>query len=681
MACHDTNPPRKVNQAAAGKDSVKVDSIILDHGQITRFKNPNTITRKIRRDRQGNLLMASYEGIFRNEKADGYETSFTNWTKQKGLDTAYAFDVLESRNGDLWIASDQHGAYRYDLESDRFTHFTVEEGLAHRRLIDIFEDQSGKIWFSTQGGISQYDPASESFSNYTAEDGLPHSEINCILQDQLGKLWIATVQELYIYDPKKETANTNQESQKFIQVVNNDGEPFLNIRTLLEDQRGDIWLGGGPGLWRYRPNRKRDAWTLISNHFVGYIYEDDRGNIWTSSDGRNEKGLPTPHQWVLSRYDAITLNDDKPLRIPIYHDDGMFFGICQDRFGAIWVGTLNGVFRYNEAQSKDSNQQHLGKTVSALNESIWAIYEDQKGHFWFGSNGQGVFRYDGNNSTQFTMDDGLVDNQLRDIQGDQEGNVYFDTPSGVSKFDGRGFTTLTPSNASHGDWQSEPGDLWFKGNGDINGVYRYDGTSLMHLKLPEYDLEKAFGREFGESPFSPYGVYGIYQDRADNLWFGTLAAGVYRYQPNGFGLWISEQELTILEDGRAPGIRSMVQDKEGNFWLSNILYRYRIREEGDKTTYEKLKGIESTDEQKTMKFPYFISSLIDHKNQDLWMVTYSQGVWRYDGEKLLNYVVKDGESDVLLACIYQDREGNLWLGTQSAGVYRFNGASFVAFEI
>jgi len=213
----------------------------------------------------------------------------------------------------------------------------------------------------------------------------------------------------------------------------------------------------------------------------------------------------------------------------------------------------------------------------------------------------------------------------------------------------------------------------------INGVYRYDGKELYHLKFPEYDIASAYGYKEENPSYSPYGVYSVYKDKRGQLWFGTLSSGVYAYQGEQ-SFWISEKELGTLDDGRVPGVRSILEDKDGNFWLSNILGRYRMHEvnsDTNLTRYEKLPGIQVPEGAATMELPYFMSAVTDDENGDLWMLTYSEGIWRYDGESFINYQVMDGDKEVLLFKLYKDREGTIWVGTHEAGIYRWNGEGFV----
>ena len=147
-------------------------------------------------------------------------------------------------------------------------------------------------------------------------------------------------------------------------------------------------------------------------------------------------------------------------------------------------------------------------------------------------------------------------------------------------------------------------------------------------------------------------------------------AGAFRYDGKSF-LWIGEKELSILPDDIAPGVRSMIQDKNGYFWLSNFKSKYKI--EPNTLEYKKIKGVEKGK-------PYYFNSGLSDNNENLWMTTYGGKVWKYDGKTLSDFEIKNGEKDVLLITIYQDNNGVLWLGTDNDGVYKSNGETFEKFE-
>jgi ligand-binding sensor domain-containing protein len=325
----------------------------------------------------------------------------------------------------------------------------------------------------------------------------------------------------------------------------------------------------------------------------------------------------------------------------------------------------------------------IGDTVIELDKRIWIVFQDKYNYDWFGSNGQGVYRYDGKTILHFTTKDGLLNDSIRGIQGDKSGNIFITSMDGISKFDGQKFTTLPIIESN--EWKLDSNDLWFSilGKRGDEGPYRYDGKLLHRLKFPKHYMEEAFYEENGKHPWSPYEVYTIYKDSKGNIWFGTAALGVCRYDGKTLS-WLYEKELTLTPEGGSFGIRSIIEDKVGKFWFSNTAYRYNIfpfsSNEQDKTliNYKREKGIENLVALDGKDIIYFMSVIEDNKG-DMWMATYGQGVWQFDGKNITHYPIKDGSQDVTLFSIYKDKHEGIWLGTHEAGAYKFNGESFEKF--
>jgi hypothetical protein len=102
---------------------------------------PMSMVRHVKQARNGDILIASYLGVFRY---DG--TSFTNLTSKISSPRFSSFwDVLEDRKGNLWFASKDSGVYYYNGKS--FQHFTIKDGLASNTALHIYEDRAGNIWF------------------------------------------------------------------------------------------------------------------------------------------------------------------------------------------------------------------------------------------------------------------------------------------------------------------------------------------------------------------------------------------------------------------------------------------------------------------------------------------------------------------------------------------------------
>lgn len=339
--------------------------------------------------------------------------------------------------------------------------------------------------------------------------------------------------------------------------------------------------------------------------------------------------------------------------------------------------------RQNKAPNSTAPPVSLGDTVQNIAKGAMVIYQDTKNNYWFGG-GQGAYKYDGKTTLQFTTKDGLISNEIWGIQEDRAGNIYFDTQDGVSKFDGQSFSTLSVDSSSVNDWKLEADDLWFKGNWNKNGVYRFDGKQLHLLVFPKNERADELKVAFPNMIWSPYGIYTTYKDKKGNIWFGTSNLGIYRYDGKNLSL-LYEDHLTNTPSGGSFGIRSIFEDTQGKFWFCNTRYRYNILPDDAVTNdrhlihYEREKGIDQVKSAKGEDLIYFMSVTEDDKHK-LWMLTYSEGVWRYDGKNMTHYPVKNGAADITLFSIYKDRRGDLWLGTHEAGAYKFNGDTFEKFS-
>lgn len=320
-------------------------------------------------------------------------------------------------------------------------------------------------------------------------------------------------------------------------------------------------------------------------------------------------------------------------------------------------------------------------STTLIDQNIRSIFQDKKGVFWFGTNGAGVYRFDGIHLNQFTEKDGLSNNQILSIQEDQFGNIWFGTGIfGVSKFNGRTFTSYTTNERLHfsknfkKEWKIAKNDLWFFAGG---GVYHYNDTSFVYLPLAE---TKSISDQSLTSPFvlSRFAVYSILKDKKGNVWLGTQAQGVVRYNGKSF-TWFTEKGLS------GSAVLSIFEDRRGNIWFGNNgagLFRFdgetltNVTEEKQLTNYEfKVSGASNTN---TLARIYSIN---EDDFGNLWIGTVDAGAWKYDGTTLTHYTMKDGLSSIAVNTIYKDKYGQLWFGTDENGICKFNGINFQKFNL
>ena len=251
------------------------------------------------------------------------------------------------------------------------------------------------------------------------------------------------------------------------------------VRSVFEDSRGTIWLGGECDLFRY------DGRTLTSYAIkddlgrgvtVKKIVEDRDGNIWCGTTGG------------ITRIDGTSFTS-------FGEKDGLIsqdvWNMTVDPSGGIWICTLEGACRFD---GKTFTPFTLPEAPPDPTRSVTSsrivhcVMVDRRGQVWFGTNG-GAYVYDGTTLKSLSERDGLPSNAVSGILEDQSGNIWFATThGGISRFDGTAFTNFTELGIIEGQeiWclhEGRSGDIWIAGK--RSPMYRYDGHEF--TTVPEQD--------------------------------------------------------------------------------------------------------------------------------------------------------------------------------------------------
>lgn len=313
----------------------------------------------------------------------------------------------------------------------------------------------------------------------------------------------------------------------------------------------------------------------------------------------------------------------------------------------------------------------LGDTINELGSNIMVVFQSKNNVYWFGSWETGLYKFDGKSLINYTTEDGLYTNRIDDIKEDKWGNIYLsgmNENSIITKFDGVSFTKIQaiPSD----EWKLEANDLWLKNPyRSSQHVYRFDGENLYELTLPK---PKTLNNSFD--------IYSTYIDKKGYIWFGTNPVGVCRYDGKSFQ-WITEEDVTEFRDEGSNGVRSIAEDRNGDFWF-NTEFRYSIYDRvplmGNKF-YTRHKSIGGLDGKADSNLDEYLSIVRD-RDDNLWFVTYLDGVWKLNvSGEITHYPVQENSKNIAIFSIYKDNYGDLWLGTQENGVYKFNGQNFEKF--
>lgn len=165
-------------------------------------KVPMSMVRNVKQARNGDILIASYLGVFRY---DG--KSFTNLTSKIISPRFSSFwDVLEDRKGNLWFG-DVDGLWRYDGRTCT--------KLSQRGAYAIIEDKKGNIWTTAGAVLSRYDAKSLYSKKPTVTEIKSESVMLLgILEDAKGNIWFGSGGGVYRYDGKTITDFKSTAGQK-----------------------------------------------------------------------------------------------------------------------------------------------------------------------------------------------------------------------------------------------------------------------------------------------------------------------------------------------------------------------------------------------------------------------------------------------------------------------------------
>ncbi|MEZ5044160.1 MAG: two-component regulator propeller domain-containing protein [Saprospiraceae bacterium] len=471
------------------------------------------------------------------------------------------------------------------------------------------------------------DHAKRSIVYFDKDSGLPSYRIFNILQDRRGDLWIGTLEGVSRFD-----------GHSFTNFTTKQGLSDNNVYTLFEDSKGILWFGTtNGGLTRYDGQEFTHFTTRggLSDNYVTSITEDSNGNLWI---GTIFGGL--------TRYDGINFSQYSE------HEGLSHFAvhaILEDSRGDLWIGTLQGGLNRFDGESFT----HYTIDNGLSNNTVTSLLEDRIGNLWIGTFGGGLNRLSGDSLIHFTTKEGLSSNNISSIEEDSNGNLWIGTVGGgVNRFDGKDFTHISiDQGLSHANVLAlefdQAGNLWV--GTESGGLNKFLSIEFTHLELEE-------GSSGSDISF-------ILEDNDANIWWGSSRNGVYRY---------NEKELAIFSTNQGFATSSFLCMIEGN---NNDLW-FGMSDGGlAQFNGENLKII-NTDHGLNSNGP---TALLQDRNGDLWYGTFDNGVARYDGENMIYYTTAEGLTNRYVQLLYEDNQGNIWISMTRA-LCRFDGKNLIYFS-
>ncbi|WP_455584263.1 hybrid sensor histidine kinase/response regulator transcription factor [Bacteroides sp.] len=208
-------------------------------------------------DHTGAVWMSDGRGVYRAEKGS------MRFKRMENMD-GYVQDIIEDKQGNVWMAAMGNGVYRYNVRTGEQKHYTADGkpgSLNSNSVSSIFEDSRGRIWFSTdRGGISCFE--NETFETYSLDNGLPDDITFKAVEDSLGNIWFGTNHGLVRLHP------LNKEVQVY-GVKDGLNVSRFNYNSAAVADDGTIFMGTMSGLLSFNPTE------FISNPFTPSVHFTD----------------------------------------------------------------------------------------------------------------------------------------------------------------------------------------------------------------------------------------------------------------------------------------------------------------------------------------------------------------------------------------------------------------------
>ncbi len=353
--------------------------------------------------RNSDLYITSRFGFF---KYDGKH--FVSFSEREGLSTADVRDVLQDREGNIWLATYGGGLLKFTGES--FTSYTAEDGLIGDAIMSITQDQTGDYWFSTfDNGICKM--VDDSIMLYDLKNLSQVNRIWSSLCDHEGNLWFSSSDGLFQY------------SQGKFKVFNSrDSLPADVVISLFEDHTNTLWVGTSKGL-AIRDNGNFHAVSRENAPLkrIRCIREDRAGNMWFATN----EGV---YKFDGKNYSSFSQKDGLP--------DNSTNCIEVDEYNRIWVGTMGGIAVLSGSQFISSD------IYNTSGSNVINFLKYHEGIMWIGTN-NGLHSMPVNAQTDernltfkhYGLEDGLrsLETNLNAVYTDYENNLWFGTTEGVTK--------------------------------------------------------------------------------------------------------------------------------------------------------------------------------------------------------------------------------------------------------
>jgi signal transduction histidine kinase/ligand-binding sensor domain-containing protein len=587
---------------------------------------------------------------------------FRNLSITDGLASNTVLSITQDSKGRMWIGT-AHGLSLFDGSSFTIYKHTESDtnSIIDNYISAITEAPDGNLWIGCGGGLSIYNPEKDHFINLNtllkSGDEI-RLLVTCIVFENDEFVWIGTSEGLFRlnFSTKELTYFDNSWLKN-------------TITQIYFDRNRNIWIGTqSEGVVFY--NRQNNQFSKFKNekpqehvrsvNTARSIIEDSRGNIWVGSDLGLELYTPETKSYRTYYYDPN--NPKGPLQ-------NMVRTIFEDNQKRLWVGFKNGLTIFDRDQNefiRIKNQPGNPRSIAA--EEVWCMTQDSKGSVWFGfyTSGISIFDYDKAQFKSFQNNpkdpNSLCGNYVNNFCEDKNENLWIAT--GHMGFDYYNFKTNTfthykndPKNKNSLSSDAvlcididHEGVLWIGTWG--GGLNRFDPKTN---RFTNY-----FPRRNDSTSINGIHIWRALEDKHNNLLIAT--------QQEGLGYYIREKNIfkkykhdpTNKNSLTNNSVNCIYRDHENIIWIGTG--RGLSKLDNDQFVFKNFLGDSA-----------YIYDIYNDQKGTLWIAT-GGGLFAFDlkNETVKAYTADNGLGSNSVVGILEDSHNQLWVSTFNGGLSIIN---------
>ncbi|SOE21055.1 Signal transduction histidine kinase [Spirosomataceae bacterium TFI 002] len=488
----------------------------------------------------------------------GQHSSFENISVSEGLSQGMAFDILQDKEGFIWVAT-KYGLNRYDGTNFKtFLHSKNDPySIATNQITALLQDNKGLIWIGTgEKKLIIFEPKTQRFYYANLDHGvssdLPNNLINAIYEDDNGNIWFGSTEGQIL------KIELSERIKKDFHGLNPDISEELNVISI-ESRKGE-----DNSIYSFAKDSGDQIMALSNGYYVSIdiqkntvSYIDipvnstyDSRNYLLSSVFKNGK-----EKLFLTNKNVFKITNGKVEIIDEFHFKEGYI-ITMDAYGDVWGIKNSVIYKTNLHNIHNIFDPSNFQAEVTENARIKLIKKDSQGNFWLATNGYGIvkIRHKRKRARNY-----LERWSSWQVYLDSKGNLYSWDFNRLFKSDKSGLkvSEISPGIAQGALIETKDGTYWklIRNQKESPNIYlEHLDASFKSLKI--YDFKRAAGIPYirfledyngnlvfvGFSNelirFNPASEHFNYFNFSQNFIFGSRGA-LHIYEDVSHNIWVS----------------------------------------------------------------------------------------------------------------------------------------------